>query len=116
MHANNSAAGAMRTHVCRGFRSDSICPTGRPSMTDIAFAPARRLAAAIRQRKIGCAELLDHYLARVERFNPALNAIVATDIPAAKKRARAADRALAKGDIWGSFHGVPMTVKEAFDV
>jgi amidase len=30
--------------------------------------------------------------------------------------ARAADRALAKGEVWGPLHGVPMTVKESFDV
>lgn len=70
----------------------------------------------IRQRKIGCVELLDHYLDRVARHNPAINAIVATDLDAARKRARAADRALAKGQVWGPFHGVPMTVKEAIDV
>jgi len=85
-------------------------------MTDIAFAPARKLAAMVRNRKIGAAELLDHFLARVEKYNPKLNAIVATDVPGARKRARAADRALAKGEVWGPFHGVPMTVKEALDV
>jgi amidase len=85
-------------------------------MTDIAFLPARRLAGMIRRGKIGCLELLDHYLARVERYNPALNAIIVTDIPKARRRARAADRALAKGEIWGPLHGVPMTVKESFDV
>src|SRR3954466_9778658 len=85
-------------------------------MIDIAFAPARRLASMIRRRKIGCLELLDHYLERVPRYNPALNAIVATDLPSARKRARAADRALAKGEVWGPFHGVPMTVKEALQV
>jgi amidase len=85
-------------------------------MTDIAFEPARQLASMIRRRRIGCLELLDHYLDRVKRYNPALNAIVATDIPAARKRARAADRALAKGDVWGRFHGVPMTVKEALQL
>ena len=51
-------------------------------MVDIAFAPARRLAAMVRQRKIGCLELLDHYLDRVKRYNPTLNAIIATDLPA----------------------------------
>jgi amidase len=83
---------------------------------DIAFWPAKKLAAHLRNRKIGCLELLDHYLDRVERYNPALNAIIATDIPGARKRAKAADRALAKGDVWGPLHGVPMTIKESYDV
>lgn len=83
---------------------------------DIAFGSAKRLAARLRSRKMGCLELLDHYLDRVERYNPALNAIIATDIPAARKRAKAADRALAKGNVWGPLHGVPMTIKESYDV
>jgi len=83
---------------------------------DIAFWPARRLASHLRRRKIGCLELLEHYLKRVERHNPGLNAIIATDFDNARKRARAADRALAKGDTWGPLHGVPMTVKESYDV
>ena len=85
-------------------------------MTDIAFSSARHLAGAIRRGRIGSLELLEHYLARVERFNPALNAIVETDIPAARRRARAADRALVNGESWGPLHGVPITVKDSFDV
>lgn len=85
-------------------------------MQDIAFWSAKRLASHIRRRKIGCLELLDHYLARVERHNSSLNAIIVTDIPAARKRAEAADRALKKGDVWGPLHGLPMTVKESYDV
>ena len=85
-------------------------------MSDIAFESARRLAGRIRRREIGCVELLDHYLARVERFNPALNAVIETCVPAARARARAADAALARGEVRGPLHGVPMTVKESFDV
>ena len=60
-------------------------------MNDIAFQSAGRLASRIRRRQVGCLELLEHYLARVERFNPALSAIVETCIPAARDRAGAAD-------------------------
>jgi len=84
-------------------------------MEDIAFASAKRLAALIRRKKIGAVELLDHYLARVDRHNPKLNAIIATDLAAARQRARGADRALARGKAWGPLHGVPMTIKECFD-
>jgi len=81
-----------------------------------AFLPAHKLAALVRQGKIGGLELLNCYLQRVEKYNPALNAIVVFDLERAKKRARAADRALAKGEVWGPLHGVPMTIKESFDV
>jgi amidase len=85
-------------------------------MSVVAFQSAKRLAGKIRRRDIGCLELLDHYLARVERFNPALNAIVETCITAAREQARAADAALSRGEVWGPLHGVPMTVKDSFDV
>ena len=45
-------------------------------MDNRAFASATELSAEIRDRRIGCVELLDFYLARVERHNPTLNAIV----------------------------------------
>jgi amidase len=85
-------------------------------MTALHHRPATQLAALIRRRKIGCLELLDHYLARVDRFNPAINAIVWMDRAGARRRARRADAALAKGEIWGPLHGLPMTVKEAYDL
>lgn len=85
-------------------------------MADMAFHSATKLAALIRNKKIGCLELLQHYLARCERHNGRLNAIVVWTVNAAKKRARAADRALAKGERCGPLHGVPITIKESFDV
>src|SRR5574342_1406991 len=80
------------------------------------FRSAKELAAEIRRKKIGCLELLDLYLSRVEMHNPALNAIVATDVESARKRARAADRARARKQVWGPLHGLPMTIKESYDV
>jgi amidase len=85
-------------------------------MLEIPFRSARQLAADIRKKKLGCLELLDLYLARVEKYDQALNAIVVRDIDRARRRAVDADRALAKGDVWGPLHGVPMTVKESYDV
>ena len=86
------------------------------AMDHRAFASATELSAEIRDRRIGCLELLDFYLARAERHNPALNAIIAWQIDVARQRARDADAALAKGEVWGPLHGIPMTVKESFNV
>ena len=80
-------------------------------MTDLTFKPAAELAQQIRDRQIGCLELLDHYLERVSRFNPQLNAIIVQDAERARERARQADAALARGEVWGPLHGVPMTCK-----
>jgi amidase len=80
------------------------------------FRSAKQLASDIRRRKIGCLEALDLFLGRVDRFNPQLNAIVARDGAGPRRRARRADAALRKGKVWGPLHGVPMTVKESYDV
>src|SRR5437867_6011545 len=85
-------------------------------MLDVPFRSARQLAADIKKKKIGCLELLDLYLARVEKYDGALNAVVVRDFERARTRARAADRALAKRDVWRPLHGVPMTIKESYDV
>jgi amidase len=85
-------------------------------MDNRAFASATQLAADIRDRKIGCVELLDFFLARADTHNPKLNAIVVWQIDKARARARAADEALAKGENWGPLHGVPMTIKESFNL
>ncbi|MBI1735815.1 MAG: amidase [Candidatus Rokubacteria bacterium] len=85
-------------------------------MVPLPFRSAKDLATALRKKKIGALELLDLYVARVDKYNPRLNAIIATDLDGARKRARAADRALARGQVWGPLHGVPMTIKESFDV
>src|SRR5438094_7425594 len=79
-----------------------------------AFATAIETAEAIRQKTISAAELLDHIFRRVERHNPAINAIVWQCRQQAVERARHADGALAEGKVWGSLHGVPVTIKEAF--
>ncbi len=85
------------------------------AMDDLGFRGAADLAAAIRSRDVSSRELLDHYLARVERFNPRLNAIVTLDIERARARANAADAALARGENWGPLHGVPITVKDTLE-
>jgi amidase len=85
-------------------------------MNTIPFWSATALAALIRQKKIGSEELLDLYLARIEKHNSRVNAVVAMDIAGARRRARAADLALANGDVWGPLHGVPVTIKDSFDV
>ena len=81
-----------------------------------AFQSAATLAADLRERRIGCLELLNYFIARVERFNPGLNAIVVFDFDRARVRAREADAALARGEVWGPLHGVPMTIKDSYDV
>ena len=85
-------------------------------MDDLAFSDATTLAAKIKAKDISSVELLEHFIGRVEKYNPDINAIIATQYDKARDRARAADEALSKGEDWGPLHGVPMTVKESYDI
>ncbi len=79
------------------------------------FASAGEIAAAIRARRTSASEVLDLYLQRIARHNGALNAICTLDEQGARARARAADEALGRGELWGPLHGVPMTIKDALE-
>jgi len=82
---------------------------------DPTFLSARRQAALIRKGAIGCRELLDHYIARVQRLDQRINAVVVRDFERARKRASMLDKARGDGPA-GKLHGVPMTIKESFDI
>ena len=85
-------------------------------MDKLHWKSAAEIARLIREKKITAGEVLEHFLARVDRFNPKLNAIIWQDRGRARARAKAADAALAKGEVWGPLHGVPMTIKESYNV
>jgi amidase len=86
------------------------------SNVNLHFKSAAEIAKLIRERKVSAVDALEQFLARVEKYNPRLNAIVWLDAAGARERARAADAALDKGEIWGPLHGVPMTIKESYNV
>jgi amidase len=90
--------------------------TAVASLSAFPFGSAGQLARAVRNGTVSSVELLRGYLDRVDRLNPAINAVVVDDRERALKDARAADRALATGQPVGPLHGVPMTVKESFNI
>ncbi len=80
---------------------------------DLVFVSTTELAAAIQARRVSATEVLDAQLAQIEKHNPTLNAVITLDVEQARSRARAADEALAHGELWGPLHGVPFTLKDA---
>ena len=80
------------------------------------FACATTLVRALRHRKVSAVVLLEAYLGGVDRVNPLLNAVVVQDRRAARAQARKADEEASRGEWRGPLHGLPMTVKEAFDL
>ena len=85
-------------------------------MDDPTLWSTRRQAAAIAKREVSSRELLDQQLARIEAVNPAINAVVTLDVDRARAAADEADAAVARGDDLGPLHGVPITLKDAYEV
>ncbi|MEE3327542.1 MAG: amidase [Myxococcota bacterium] len=82
----------------------------------VEFLSASELSKMLRKREIGSRELTDLYIERIERLDGDINAVVVRDFERAREAADAADRALAEGREGGPLHGLPMTIKEAYDI
>ncbi|KAJ3038965.1 hypothetical protein HDV00_012723 [Rhizophlyctis rosea] len=80
----------------------------------LAFSPITTLTSLILHRKITSTQLLEIYLARINRYNPSLNAIITLDTAFARAQAQKCDEALSRGQILGPLHGIPFTIKDAF--
>jgi amidase len=82
----------------------------------LAFESATKLAARIRGKELSSRELTEYFVARIEKHDVAVNAVVVRDFDRALEAAAAADAAAARGETLGPLHGVPMTIKEAYDL
>jgi amidase len=85
-------------------------------MDDILTQPATDVARMLRGRELSSRELTEAQLARIEAVNPGLNAVVELRGEQALAEAAAADDATTRGGQLGPLHGLPMTIKDSFDV
>jgi len=85
-------------------------------MTEVLFRSATSVAKMLRRREISSRELIEQLFARIDAVNPRVNAVAEQRREAARAEAAAADEATAHGERVGPLHGVPVTIKESFDV
>ena len=85
-------------------------------MTLDAFAPAHRIAAAVRDGEISAEAVTAACLDRIGRLDPAINAFTDVTAERALSRARSLDAARARGEALGSLAGVPFAAKNLFDI
>ena len=76
---------------------------------DLSAVEARR---RILGRSLSPVELLQNCVARIEKTNQVVNAIVAKDVESARERAEAIEQALRRGDDIGLLAGLPIGVKD----
>jgi len=79
------------------------------------FRSIAQLSEALQAGKISACELLEQTIARIEALDPRFNAVVVRDFDRANDAARAADVALARGEV-RPLLGVPVTLKEPFNI
>jgi len=76
---------------------------------ELCFTPARRLALDLKKRRISATELMRAFIARIERVNPKVNAIVTFLPEQALKAAKALDRTRSPK---GALAGLPIAYKD----
>jgi amidase len=89
--------------------------SGEMPASEWAYRTVGQLRDSLRQKRISASELLENTIARIETLDQRINSIVVSDFDRARKAAAAADIALAQGD-QRMLLGIPITIKEAFNV
>jgi amidase len=106
--AGAADAGAVGADTPATAKSVPSVPPSAVVMMD-----AAALSGAIHARQVSCVEVMSAYLDHIERFNPAVNAIVALQERAGLlAQARQRDAQLARGESLGPMHGFPHAVKD----
>jgi aspartyl-tRNA(Asn)/glutamyl-tRNA(Gln) amidotransferase subunit A len=84
--------------------------------TDLAFLPATDIAEAIRAKQLSAREVTQSVLDRIDEVDGKVNAFVTRMDDEALMSATAADDATGRGDSLGVLHGVPVSIKDLFEV
>ena len=79
-------------------------------------ASAKELAMRMWMGELSSVEVTQFYIDRIEKHNPAINAVIAERFEAALDEARQADEKVRRGEPLGALHGLPMTIKDAYEV
>src|SRR5438128_8580572 len=83
---------------------------------DICTSSATALIAKLMRGEITAVEAVEAHIARIERVNAPLNAVVVKRYETARTEARAADERRARGEPLPPLHGLPVTLKECIDL
>jgi amidase len=108
-------ASALPLAAISATKASAAYATSSDTTDDVLFMSATKLAQSIRDKKISATEAVQAFIKRQERINQMMNAVVMNCYERALSEAKAADEALAKGNIMGPLHGVPMTIKDSLD-
>ena len=96
--------------------TDTLRTAAVPQAQALADMPAGEIVRRVAARELSSAEAVEHFIARLEAVNPKLNAVTVTLYESARKKAAEVDQALSRGEKLGPLAGLPVTIKECFDL
>src|ERR1700735_4423773 len=91
-------------------------PAAAPRAHDLQNISARELAARIADRELSSVEVVEHFVARLKAVNGKLNAVTVDLSESARKAAANVDKARSRGEQLPPLAGLPVTIKECFDL
>jgi Asp-tRNA(Asn)/Glu-tRNA(Gln) amidotransferase A subunit family amidase len=77
---------------------------------------ASEIAQRIKERELSAQQVVEAHIQRIEAVDKKINAVIITRFDEARAEAKEADEAIREGKPLGPLHGVPITIKEQFDV
>ncbi len=96
--------------------ADASVAARTPLARALQDVPARQIAALIAARDLSAVEVVDYFVARLNTVNGKLNAVTVDLTESARKTAAGVDEALSRGEKLGPLAGLPVTIKECFDL
>jgi hypothetical protein len=96
--------------------TDTVRTPAAPPSRALQDMPASEIVRRIAARELCAAEAVEHFIARLEIVNPKLNAVTVKLFESARKKAAEVDQALSRGEKLGPLAGLPVTIKECFDL
>jgi amidase len=85
-------------------------------MTPLYYRPAHELVADLRSGKLTSLAVTKAFIDRIKKVNSRINAVTALAEDHALDEAQKADERLAGGETPGALHGLPLTVKDTWEV
>jgi aspartyl-tRNA(Asn)/glutamyl-tRNA(Gln) amidotransferase subunit A len=98
-----------------GLKSQRTNPVSGSRSDDLAKLTIREASDLIRKKKVSPVDLTTACLARINQFNPALNAFITITAESALVQAREAEAEVMRGKWRGPLHGIPIALKDLFD-
>jgi aspartyl-tRNA(Asn)/glutamyl-tRNA(Gln) amidotransferase subunit A len=104
-----------REFLCAGLAAATCAQTALGQSKDLTSLTLKQAFDRLRRKEASPVELTEACLARIDRYNPTINAFITVTREQALKDAREMDAELRRGMRRGPLHGIPIALKDNID-